>query len=475
MLEPKYQILADLLERRLFRVPNYQRPYSWETKQRTDLFSDIKSLSNYPDSARHHFMATIVCLDRKKTEAIGADEYRTLEIVDGQQRLTTLIILIKAIAKRLNDTDKLKVELNSLLVKADERLILLQINHDSNAIFSSYLKKGSLPVLVKIVTQAEMNLFNAFNECENFADEWLKDKKELVSLVKLLRHRLGFVFYTLEEEGIVYTIFNALNSRGLDVDWLDKTKSMLMGIVFEKFRKHASAEHLKNLHDTWTSIYAMLGKKTIPGQEILRFAATLKHETDTSKTLSAEDSYAFFQQYCSKDYKKIIETCEWLQDIAAHLNRLYTDSRLGAVTDIAHARLLAIAILQSKISLSERNELLHFWEKMTFKIFGLYRKDARTGVGDYIRLARNIHNQTLTTKDDILSRMKNISDLYPIDGAVKEITNADCYSGWENDLKYFFWFFCKYSLPTVTNSTILSFIFNSCCFLILYLLFNCTI
>lgn len=100
MIEPKYQILVDLLERRLFRVPNYQRPYSWETKQRRDLFSDIENLLSYPED-RHHFMATIVCLDRKKTESIGADEYKTLEVVDGQQRLTTLIILLKAITKKI--------------------------------------------------------------------------------------------------------------------------------------------------------------------------------------------------------------------------------------------------------------------------------------------------------------------------------------------------------------------------------------
>ncbi|OGT98004.1 MAG: hypothetical protein A2298_04250, partial [Gammaproteobacteria bacterium RIFOXYB2_FULL_38_6] len=439
MIEPKYQILADLLERRLFRVPNYQRPYSWETKQRTDLFSDIESLSHYSNPDRHHFMATVVCLDRKKTEAIGADEYKTLEVVDGQQRLTTLIILIKAITKKIKRDKKLKAELDGLLVKADKRLILLQINHDDNEVFSKYLKHGHLPAPDKIKTQAELNLLNAFNECEYFVDEWLKRKKDLVSLVKLLRHRLGFVFYTLEEEGIVYTIFNALNSRGLDVDWLDKTKSMLMGIVFEKFKKDASREHLETLHGIWTATYKMLGKKTIPGQEILRFAATLKHDKETSKTLSAEDSYYFFQAYCSTDYKKIIETCEWLHNIAEHLNSLYANSRLSAVTDIAHARLLAIAILQAKVSEPDRKELLDFWEKMTFKIFGLYRRDARTGVGDYIRLARDIHRQTLKTKDEILAKMKKISDSQPIDDAVKEITNIDCYNGWENDLKYFFY------------------------------------
>ena len=42
-LEPKYYVLEELLERRLFRIPEYQRAYSWETKQRQDLFEDVRT------------------------------------------------------------------------------------------------------------------------------------------------------------------------------------------------------------------------------------------------------------------------------------------------------------------------------------------------------------------------------------------------------------------------------------------------
>ncbi len=439
MIDPKYEVLTQLLERRLFRVPNYQRTYSWESKQRNDLFFDIDKLLKYPEE-RHHFMATIVCFDRKENATVGADIFNTLEIVDGQQRLTTLIILLKAIEKNLDSKKdkKLKTEISELLIKADKRLILLQINHDSDQVFSSYLKKGSIPDENKLKTQAESNLYNAFVECENFVRAWKQKKNGLVELVKLLRHRLGFIFYNLEDEGVVYTVFNALNSRGLDVDWLDKTKSMLMGIVFEKFKAHASKVHLDNLHGIWTKIYEMLGKKDIPGQEILRFAATLKQPKEPSKPLSAEDAFNFFQEYCSGAYDNVVEICEWLRDIAAHLHELYADPRLSAVTDIAHARLLAVAIMQTNLSHADRAILLEAWEKMTFKIFGLCRKDARHGVGEYIRLASKVHTKALKTRDQILGAMKQISDTYSIDTAIKEMRGSNCYEGWENDLKYLF-------------------------------------
>lgn len=434
IVDPKYLTLSLLLEQKLFRVPQYQRTYSWESKQRQDLFSDIENLLNYKDD-RHHFMATIVCLDRKDTHSVGADEFNTLEVVDGQQRITTLIILLKAIAKDFAKNKKERKEIEQLLVKADKRLILLQINHDSNEIFTQYIKHGKYPALERTKTQAEYNLISAFIECENFVASW-KGKGNLIDLLRLLRHRLGFVFYLLEKEGLVYTVFEVLNSRGLDVDWIDKCKSMLMGIVFEQCKGKIAKEHLEALHQIWSKIYEMLGKKLIPGHEILRVAATLKHDPVPSKLLSAEDSYEYFKILCSGDFKKVVDICEWLQSVAGYLNILYSSSRLSAVTDIAQARLLAVAILNAKLTNADKNDVLHCWERVTFKIFGLSRKDDRTGVGGYIRVASKIYKNEVKDKNDIIAAIEDIGGDYPVEAAILGIKGKDCYNGWENDLRY---------------------------------------
>lgn len=446
-LEPKYCVLEELLERRLFRVPEFQRAYSWESKQRQDLFDDITKILNYP-VARHHFMATVVCLDTNKKEEIGADEFTTVNIVDGQQRLTTLIILLKAISKLLDakkqQEKELKKKLNALLVKGDKRLILLQTNHDSYRIFTDYLKEGTVPEKDKIQTQADLNLVTAFTECEAFVKEWLAKKRNLIDLLRILRNRLGFIFYVLDDEGSVYTVFEVLNSRGLEVDWLDKCKSMLMGIAFEKFKGKVASEHHQDLHKTWGSIYRLLGTKQILGEEILRFAATLKHDTELSKTLSSEGAFDFFRSYCTEKPTRIIEVGKWLYEVTNHLTLLYSNPRLSAVTDIAHARLLAIAILQSsKIDRKEREDILDFWERTTFKIFGLYRRDARTSVGEYVRTAYKVYKNQLTAKE-IVHEFNNISAAYPINQAIQEMKNSDLYYGWENDLRYFLYRYEEY-------------------------------
>ena len=137
--------ISALLTGRLFRIPEYQRAYAWGPRQRSDLFKDILDVKR---SGREHFMATIVALARD-ARIIGADEFRTVEIVDGQQRVTTIVILLKAIEKAFNHQDqrqdKIRREISSLLVKDDEHsLVLLQTNHDSTSVFTDYIRHGNI-------------------------------------------------------------------------------------------------------------------------------------------------------------------------------------------------------------------------------------------------------------------------------------------------------------------------------------------
>jgi len=144
-IQPQYLALTKLFDGRLFRIPEYQRAYSWTWHQREDLFGDIqKTYSKGADAG--HFMAAVVCLRRGK-QVLGTDEFHVIEVVDGQQRLTTLIILLNALKLILDDKvkaeSKLALELSDLLVKAEaDELLLLQTNHDSSHHFSNYLRKG---------------------------------------------------------------------------------------------------------------------------------------------------------------------------------------------------------------------------------------------------------------------------------------------------------------------------------------------
>lgn len=76
---PQYLTLSKLIDGRLFRIPEYQRAYSWTRHERNDLFEDIKKVhAKGPEEG--HFMAAMVCLRRKK-QTLGTDVFYVNEVV----------------------------------------------------------------------------------------------------------------------------------------------------------------------------------------------------------------------------------------------------------------------------------------------------------------------------------------------------------------------------------------------------------
>ena len=126
---------------------------------------------------------------------------------------------------------------------------------------------------------------------------------------------------------------------------------------------------------------------------------------------------------------KTIEISNWLVKVVNAVNRLQEEMR-QPVTKIRHARLLAVSIILRGFPDEEERKLLNQWEKATFRIFGLCRKDARTGVGDFVRLAREIQNNLDLSSDGVSKRIRDIGAEYTIDWY------ADCYNGWEAELRY---------------------------------------
>ena len=374
MIQPEFKSLIVILSNKLFRIPEYQRHYSWQSRQRRELFEDIEKLklAKQKYGERIHFMGTIVCLETGKKQ-VGSNNLYIYDVVDGQQRLTTLVILLKSISLKLESDKQLNEaqELNKLLIKNDGSLIILQNNHDNRLILRNYLKNGQKPEPNSIETIADKNISQAIDDCEEFVNA----HPNVIELLALVKNHLYFIFQLLKDEGAVYTIFEVLNIRGLDVDWLDKCKSLLMGLLYEYVSSPESndlfSQYLNELHGYWSDIYKEIGLQNIPGHEIIRIAATLKkEESGAGRLLSAEDALEFFKNDCIKlsgndlIINKIIENTIWLKEITACLSRLYADKRRNAVTHITEARLLAVAIMLRKgLSEEERDRLLEQWER----------------------------------------------------------------------------------------------------------------
>jgi len=97
-----------------------------------------------------------------------------------------------------------------------------------------------------------------------------------------------------------------------------------------------------------------------------------------------------------------------------------------------------VAILLKKLDHDDETRLLDFWEKTSFRVFGLCRKDKRTAVGDYVRLGWDILNAGSEDVTSILNKIKTISEGtdHSIEWAKEHLADENCYDGWEEELRY---------------------------------------
>jgi hypothetical protein len=236
----------------------------------------------------------------------------------------------------------------------------------------------------------------------------------------------------------VYTVFEVLNSRGLAVPWLDRLKSLLMGIAFE----HGSGnktEIITELHGIWEGIYTTKGLRQVLSTEALRFAATLRSGNQRSRALGEEEAVESLVRQCGTDPTKTVATSRWVLRVAQAVEEFLTVThRSRAVTRIAHARLLAVAIGLSKFSAEDKKSLYASWEKISFRVFGLCRKDARTQIGEYVRLAWDCVNINIMAEvaEGRLLKIGSDDREHSIDWAVESIRKTNCYEGWEEELRY---------------------------------------
>lgn len=462
MIHPEFKSLNHILSDKIFSIPEYQRHYSWQKKQRKDLFCDIEKIykEREKDKSKIHFMATIVCLKTQAEKIVGSDSFCVYSVVDGQQRLTTLIILLKAISIKLrtdgliNEADKL----DFLLVKGDERLIILQNNIVDKSLLREYLQNGYVSN-DSSKTSADENIKEAIKNCTDFVND--EKNIKVIDLLALLKNGLYFIFLSMEDEGAVYTVFEVLNSRGLDVDWLDKCKSVLMGLLYEQANilqnEAVFKQHLTELYGCWTEIYGNIGIRNIDGDEIVKFTATLMNPINARKVMSAEESLEFIKKN-SSSINEIITNTNLIKKVTVCLSKLHDNKRQAAVTYITQARLLAVSIMLTYDG-KDRFKLLDQWERTTFKIYGLFKRDSRTAVGDYVSVAKEIYvsknkenkNDVNFSVDNLVKKIAKIGsdkngvtefDISTVDKELKK----DCYNDWSSEeLRYFFFKYEEYT------------------------------
>lgn len=201
---------------KFFSIPYYQRAYAWEDKQLKDFFEDFNT--KYADN---YYYGTVLLHELKKK---GRYEY--FDIVDGQQRLTTLIIFVSCIVKRMEDlqySDEDCDDLKRKFIKTKDGNFILKIQSEDNDFFDTYvLGSESNPV---INNPSQSKLLNAKNKFNN----WLqKCEKEQVDAFIEKIYSTNLLVYLIMSNIESAMIFETTNDRGKPLTNLEKTKSYLM-------------------------------------------------------------------------------------------------------------------------------------------------------------------------------------------------------------------------------------------------------
>lgn len=231
--------ISNIFKKGKFIIPEYQREYDWNKDNLNEFFEDINEL----DENEHYFIGHMVC----EGDFNGVE----FKIIDGQQRMTTITILLCVIRDKFYD-----LSLNNLAQGINENYIFPK---DKDYIEYVVLEnKMPYPILQKYVQSipankdkteqpkksGERKIIEAYNDFYSKIDSY--GQKELIILRDKVLN-LEIIFVAVDDEVDAFTIFETLNAKGKDLTPIDLIKNNV-------FKNYPKESHLSEPNDSWQKV-----------------------------------------------------------------------------------------------------------------------------------------------------------------------------------------------------------------------------
>ena len=248
-----------------YKVPMFQRDYSWADDQWDDLWNDIV-LTAATRENDVHYMGYLV---------LSSTDSRVFNVIDGQQRLTTLTLLILAVLKYLDELAENGIDPEANRQRATQlrssyigyldpvTLITqskLSLNRANDAYFQTYivplqpLPKQNLKFSEKLLKNAFEWFYGRINEQFSKA----KSGKEIAQFIENVVDRLFFTVIEVNDELDAFTVFETLNSRGVKLAPIDLLKNYLFSVV-NKSPLSSHELETRRLEEQWHKIVDTIG------------------------------------------------------------------------------------------------------------------------------------------------------------------------------------------------------------------------
>lgn len=216
-----------------YSIPKYQREYTWGQYQWKDFYDDIC------ENDFGYFIGSIICIDN----STDAFQIKELEVVDGQQRLTTLCLLLTAIYNRLkqhrdeldeDDEDELPTLRKSIICKgASNGLILCpQIQNNNQADFNVVMfENGLLKNAKKEKNWGNRKIAKCYKYFLHRLDQDIEESGDAVTTLLEVKRKVSKAVLVKIEVGShaeAYTLFESLNNRGTPLTAIDLMKNLIL-------------------------------------------------------------------------------------------------------------------------------------------------------------------------------------------------------------------------------------------------------
>ncbi len=467
--------LDGVIEKGMFEIPSYQRGYAWQEEQLKDFWNDLEHVSKLGN--QFHYMHSLTL-----RELENDFESSAFEIIDGQQRLATSLILLGLLAKTTQNKDpkysliNLEPILSYKYYGLSEAFrAITEEEKDLEAFKTSFYAKN----LIKAYEFFQEKISNTpIETLEKMFDALIK--KMLFSVVELNDNRID-----------PFSSFETINNRGKDLSTLELLKNRLH-FVAHKICDEGDLENLQNeINDTYTRIYHDLGQfEDTHLEDFLKyFVAYYYGEKSKFKERLLNTEFD-----AHKKYDDLYEEYEKINDLLLHLsysskvwyflhtlddeelrieitpkmcNLLEKMQRLNALSKNAFLPLL-LSLLTIQLAVrsgSERHyttkeleDLLEYLERFGFLIYGVAGKD--TAKNEWIELAFKAIQayrfwEDKITIEDLPTLEKNFfkgeySGLELLEESIHSKKNAEKWYGWDKALNYLLYEYELHHNPETT-------------------------
>jgi len=275
-MEQQLYSLSKLFTERLYRIPDYQRGYAWTEKQLKDFWGDLIQL----EKDKNHYLGVLTLeLVSKETITTWRDDRWIIEsksylpyyIVDGQQRLTTAIILVQSIIESVEEETRLNY--NTL----DEIRKKFVFDSKDRGISRSYMfgyEKDNpsyeflkTKIFLETSDLSETPQETIYTHNLEFAKDFFRKRLENLpldskeNLYRKLTQNLLFNIYTISTDIDVFVAFETMNNRGKLLSYLELLKNRLIYLSTKFDVDDCDKEKLRmSINETWKSMYHYLGK-----------------------------------------------------------------------------------------------------------------------------------------------------------------------------------------------------------------------